>query len=132
MKLRDNHFRRFFGLCFAVSLMAYMFMAIIWYLFMQVSWAGPTGIVIGGVIILTWVLGGIAGWLTTSNINIVWFSTYIMSVIFFCGLAILFVGFCEGWTFLIMYGFAVLSFPPALLLKYLIKRYITEKGDNNQ
>lgn len=122
MKLLDKYFGRFFGLSLLCGLMVFLLAATIWYGMAQVSWFDCYWI--AAVIILCWGIGGIAGWLITpaKKVGQLWLRIYVMSVAAYCVGSILFGGWdpsVSGWTIMFIIGFALFSFPFALLLGFV-------------
>ncbi len=116
MKLLDKYFGRFFGLSLLCGLMVFLLAATIWYGMAQVSWFDCYWI--AAVIIACWGIGGVTGWLITpkEKVSQLWLRIYVMSVAAYCVGSILSV---SGWTIMFIIGFALFSFPFALLLGFV-------------
>lgn len=119
MKLTDKYFGRFFGMSLLCGFLVFLLAATIWYGMAQVSWFDYYGI--AAMIILCWCIGGIAGWLITpkEKISQLWLRIYVMSVATYFVGSILFGDWdpsVSGWTFMFIIGFALFSFPFALIL----------------
>lgn len=119
MKLTDKYFGQFFGMSLLCGLLVFLLAATIWYGMAQVSWFDCYWI--AAVIILCWGIGGIAGWLITpkEKVSQLWLRIYVMSVVTYFVGSILFGVWdpsVSGWTIMFIIGFALFSFPFALLL----------------
>lgn len=122
MKLTDKYFGRFFGMSLLCGLLVFLLAATIWYGMAQVSWFDCYWI--AAVIILCWGIGGIAGWLITpaKKVGQLWLRIYVMSVVtYFVGSRLFGVWdpSVSGWTIMFIIGFALFSFPFALLLGFI-------------
>ena len=122
MKLTDKYFGRFFGMSLLCGLLVFLLAATIWYGMAQVSWFDCYWI--AAVIILCWGIGGIAGWLITpaKKVGQLWLRIYVMSVVTYFVGSIVFAVWdpsVSGWTIMFIIGFALFSFPFALLLGFI-------------
>ena len=122
MKLSDKYFGRFFGISLLCGLMVFLLAATIWYGMAQVSWFDCYWI--AAVIIACQGIGGVTGWLITpkEKVSQLWLRIYVMSVAAYCVGSILFGVWdpsVSGWTIMFIIGFALFSFPFALLLGFV-------------
>lgn len=122
MKLTDKYFGRFFGISLLCGLMVFLLAATIWYGMAQVSWFDCYWI--AAVIIACWGIGGVTGWLITpkDKVSQLWLRIYVMSVVTYFVGSILFGVWdpsVSGWTIMFIIGFALFSFPFALLLGFV-------------
>lgn len=119
MKLSDKYFGHFFGMSLLCGLLVFLLAATIWYGMAQVSWFDCYWI--ATAIILCWGIGGVAGWLITpkEKVSQLWLRIYVMTVVTYFVGSILFGVWdpsVSGWTIMFIIGFALFSFPFALLL----------------
>ena len=120
MKLTDKYFMRFLGMSLICGLLTFLLIAAIWYGMSQVSWFHEYWI--GAIIVVCWGIGAIVGWLVTpcDKKSNVWLRCYQISVAAYLVGTILFGSWDDssvsGWSFMFIIGYAVVSFPLALIL----------------